>query len=67
MAHACAPTLPVRARTGQNVSPPPRAGTSPVIPHAGRRAAGDAETRAANRAWWDAEAEDYHAEHGAFR
>ena len=37
-----------------------------MIPHAGRRAAGDAETRAANRAWWDAEAEAYHAEHGAF-
>jgi SAM-dependent methyltransferase len=33
---------------------------------AGRRAAGDGETRAANRAWWDAEADDYHAEHGAF-
>jgi SAM-dependent methyltransferase len=33
---------------------------------AGRRDAGAAETRAANRAWWDAEAEDYHAEHGAF-
>ncbi len=26
----------------------------------------DAETRAANRAWWDAEAEGYHAEHGRF-
>jgi SAM-dependent methyltransferase len=33
---------------------------------AGRRAAGEAETRAANRAWWDAEADDYHAEHGGF-
>lgn len=33
---------------------------------AGRRPVGAAETRAANRAWWDAEAEDYHAEHGSF-
>ena len=33
---------------------------------AGRRPVGAAETRAANRAWWDGEAEDYHAEHGDF-
>lgn len=31
-----------------------------------RRAADAAETRAANRAWWDSEAEAYHHEHGAF-
>jgi ubiquinone/menaquinone biosynthesis C-methylase UbiE len=31
-----------------------------------RRPVGGDETRAANRAWWDAEADDYHAEHGAF-
>jgi SAM-dependent methyltransferase len=34
--------------------------------HVGRRQAGAAETAAANRAWWDAEAADYQAEHGAF-
>lgn len=33
---------------------------------AGRRPVGAGETVAANRAWWDAEAEDYHAEHGSF-
>jgi ubiquinone/menaquinone biosynthesis C-methylase UbiE len=37
-----------------------------VTSDAGRRPVGDAETRAANRAWWDGEAEDYHAEHGEF-
>lgn len=31
-----------------------------------RRAAGSAESSAANRAWWDAAAEDYLAEHGDF-
>ncbi len=31
-----------------------------------RRSADRAETVSANRAWWDAEAEDYYAEHGAF-
>lgn len=31
-----------------------------------RRASGSAETAAANRAWWDAEAADYYAEHGSF-
>jgi SAM-dependent methyltransferase len=31
-----------------------------------RRPVGDAETRAANRAWWDGEAEDYYAQHGSF-
>lgn len=33
---------------------------------AGRVPLGDAETRAANRSWWDGEADDYYAEHGAF-
>jgi ubiquinone/menaquinone biosynthesis C-methylase UbiE len=41
-------------------------GGAGVTSEAGRRPVGDAETRAANRAWWDAEAEDYHAEHGEF-
>jgi SAM-dependent methyltransferase len=31
-----------------------------------RRAVGPAESSAANRAWWDADAADYQAEHGAF-
>ena len=31
-----------------------------------RRTAGSAETVRAHRQWWDAEAEDYYAEHGAF-
>lgn len=31
-----------------------------------RRIAGQRETAAANRSWWDAEAEDYYAEHGDF-
>lgn len=30
------------------------------------REAGSAESARANRAWWNADAEDYHAEHGAF-
>ncbi|GGP50474.1 class I SAM-dependent methyltransferase [Saccharothrix coeruleofusca] len=31
-----------------------------------QRAADAAESRAANRLWWDADADDYHAEHGGF-
>lgn len=31
-----------------------------------RRSAGSAESAAANSAWWDADADDYHAEHGDF-
>jgi len=33
---------------------------------AGRRGADPVETARANRTWWDAEADDYYAEHGAF-
>lgn len=33
---------------------------------AGRRGADPAETARANRSWWDVEADDYYAEHGAF-
>jgi SAM-dependent methyltransferase len=33
---------------------------------AGRRGADPIETARANRSWWDAEADDYYAEHGAF-
>ncbi|WP_410810852.1 class I SAM-dependent methyltransferase [Micromonospora sp. 067-2] len=31
-----------------------------------RRRVGDAEARRANRGWWDTDADDYQAEHGAF-
>lgn len=31
-----------------------------------RRRVGDTEARRANRGWWDADADDYQAEHGAF-
>ncbi|MGH3431839.1 MAG: class I SAM-dependent methyltransferase [Thermocrispum sp.] len=31
-----------------------------------RRPVGSAEAVSANRAWWDADADDYHAEHGEF-
>ena len=44
----------------------PTSPTSPGEPWADRREIGQAETVAANRAWWDAEAADYHAEHGDF-
>jgi SAM-dependent methyltransferase len=37
-----------------------------MIDDAGRWPVGGDETRAANRAWWDGEADDYYAEHGAF-
>ncbi len=33
---------------------------------AARRPVGAAETVAANRSWWDGEADDYYAEHGGF-
>ena len=33
---------------------------------AARRPVGERETVAANRSWWDGEADDYYAEHGAF-
>ena len=42
---------------------PDRAGETS---RAGRRGADLAETARANRAWWDIEANDYYAEHGAF-
>ncbi len=31
-----------------------------------KRAAGSDDSRRANRRWWDADADDYHAEHGVF-
>jgi SAM-dependent methyltransferase len=36
------------------------------VDRAGRRGADPVETAQANRSWWDAEADDYYAEHGAF-
>ncbi len=66
MAHACPPSLPVRARARQNAPCAYPSRTARVTSEAGRRPVGDAETTAANRAWWDGEADDYHAEHGGF-
>ena len=40
--------------------------TPPSPDRVTRRAAGHDETVRADRAWWDAEAEDYYAEHGGF-
>jgi len=40
--------------------PPPPPGPAP------RRPITDAESRVASRAWWDLDADDYQAEHGAF-
>jgi SAM-dependent methyltransferase len=37
-----------------------------VSGEAARRPVDGEETRSANRAWWDGEAEDYYAEHGSF-
>jgi len=49
---------------------PPEAGSPPLPGWSAypvtRREAGQPETVHANRAWWDGEAEDYYAEHGAF-
>ncbi|MBD3783100.1 MAG: methyltransferase domain-containing protein [Micrococcales bacterium] len=61
-AHECSLSLLGSAGAGQNA----RAGGPAVTAGVGRRGADDAETRAANRSWWDGEADDYHAEHGAF-
>ncbi|MCX4471096.1 methyltransferase domain-containing protein [Micromonospora sp. NBC_01655] len=48
-----------------------RAGSATYADHADppgvlRRPVTDAESRRANRGWWDADADDYQAEHGAF-
>lgn len=37
-----------------------------VIESEGRRRVSDADSRAASRRWWDQDADDYQAEHGAF-
>ena len=41
-------------------------GDGPEVDAAGRWHVDGDETRSANRSWWDGEAEDYYAEHGAF-
>lgn len=67
--HGCSHSLPAHARGGQNVPDAVAdavAAGSPVSHDATRRPVGDDETRAANRSWWDGEADDYYAEHGAF-
>ncbi len=73
--HGCSHSLLVRAHAGQNVpdAVAPASGgrpvtreDGPVIDAAGRWPVDGDETRAANRAWWDGEADDYYAEHGAF-
>lgn len=40
--------------------------TSAGVALVAHRDVGSAEAEAANRAWWDADADDYHAEHGDF-
>ncbi|RZU53039.1 methyltransferase family protein [Krasilnikovia cinnamomea] len=40
--------------------------TTEAAPAVTRRSVTDAESRAASRRWWDADADDYQAEHGAF-
>ena len=71
--HTGAARQPTRARTHGAKRPGCRAPV-PRTPHddgrmtdaAARRPVDGDETRAANRAWWDGEADDYYAEHGAF-
>ena len=66
--HGCTHTLLVRPHEGQNLTD--AVDSLPVdvsvTDEAARRPVGGAETRAANRAWWDGEAEDYYADHGSF-
>src|SRR6188472_372073 len=73
--HGCWDSLLVPAHAGQNV--PDAVRRPPVgrpvsredvrmIDAAGRWPVDGDETRAANRAWWDGEADDYYTEHGAF-
>jgi SAM-dependent methyltransferase len=73
--HGCSHSLPAHARGGQNGPDAVRRVPGdvhgerhgpPMIDDAGRWPVGGDETRAANRSWWDGEAEDYYAEHGAF-
>jgi SAM-dependent methyltransferase len=56
----------VEAGTGDG--PPPQRTAERLLGTIGseRRPAGSAESVAANSAWWDADADDYHVEHGEF-
>jgi SAM-dependent methyltransferase len=53
---------------GQTEGPPPQRTAERVLGTVGseRRWADSAESVAANSAWWDADADDYHVEHGEF-
>lgn len=76
----CSLTLPARSRDGQSAGarqtvgmtsedaarPTGAAGHPGTAAPVTRRDAGQPESVRANRAWWDAEADDYYAEHGAF-
>jgi SAM-dependent methyltransferase len=53
---------------GAGEGPPPQRTAERLLGTVGseRRWAGSAESVAANSAWWDADADDYHVEHGEF-
>ena len=52
---------------GQSKRDQPPAGSGEISPHpVARRPVGSTETAAANRRWWDEEADAYQHEHGAF-
>lgn len=55
-------TDPPAGGDGRHVSAERALGTTGVA----RRSVDAAESRTANRRWWDADADDYHAEHGDF-
>ncbi len=54
--------------SGELAEPPAQRAAERLLGTVGseRRWAGSAESVAANSAWWDADADDYHVEHGAF-
>src|SRR3954469_17446244 len=64
----CLSTLPGRSQAGQSAEARQtgRMTSEDAAALVTRRDAGPPETLRANRAWWDAEAVDYYAEHGAF-
>jgi ubiquinone/menaquinone biosynthesis C-methylase UbiE len=75
--HVCLIIVPARSSAGQSTgsgktgavseNDPAMAGEYAWAAHpVTRRDADQLETVRANRAWWDAEAADYYAEHGAF-
>ena len=57
--------LPYGGRVIEINPPDPQATPEPAGP-AVKRPVTDAESRAASRAWWDLDADDYQAEHGSF-